>query len=294
MKEILLSLITISILSACSIDEEIPMVTEMTTSNFFEDSLSFCTSLSDPVTFSGLLMEDSLRLKKVVSSSLYFNSLRVSTDSFLYDPITQRPLEILNANSSTNRTVFYYDEQLLLTTVELYDSSQQMNELPKQYDLLKYDAFDNLISIERFRLDNTQSYELAEKNQFNYMDGLLSSSIRTSFSNNSESKLYYRYCWENQNLIQSRSYDNDGDLLVESFYEYDEQSNFNRLNPTKYFFPSTWSKNNITKTTSRSSVVAIESLCGNPCIYNFEYNDAGFPTELSDPSGFFHVDIFYD
>ena len=298
MQDKIILLLTLLAFSTCTkLEEDINSVTEeinIDPENFFNDSIYVCSASNPLVSFNINSADQDIRINEI-DSEVYGSPFSIKTiDSFIYGPDNPLPDILLKENSFYSQYHFFYNEDSNLNKVEIYDSTQTTNQNSILFDTLKYNELGQLIQVVRMRLKDSLEYYERQSIEYTYKDGVPAYSIRTSFNQNGNSNInsYNKYCWENGNLKQVNSYDNDGDIFRKAFYKYDDKPNYRKVLPTSYEFPISWSENNLIETSTTLYGLPSYSICGSPCPYSIEYNDFDYPIRISSVSSI--IEISYE
>jgi hypothetical protein len=79
------------------------------------------------------------------------------------------------------------------------------------------------------------------------------------------------------NLVRVLSFDDDGSLSARYFHKYDDQFNYQKLDPRSIIYGSYFNKNNEVEWRFTDYTGLIDAAC-NPCLTSYTYNADGLPT----------------
>ncbi len=292
---LLLSFIAFS--TCAKLEEDLNVISEelnIEPEIFFNDSIYVCSASNSFVSF-GLNSEDQgIKISGIVYE-YYGSPFSIKTiDSFFYNSSNPMPNILLRENSFYSQYQFFYNEDSKLNKVEIYDSTQTTNQNSIFIDSLKYNELGQLIQVIRMCLKDSLDYYKKQIIEYTYLDGAPVYSIQTSFNldGSTNSNLYYKYCWENENLKQVNSYNRNGEIFKKAFYKFDDKPNYRKILPNSYEYPISWSKNNYIETSNILFGLPSYSICGSPCPYNIEYSEFEYPIQVSSTSSL--IKISYD
>lgn len=150
-------------------------------------------------------------------------------------------------------------------------------------DSIGYNSDGSIAKIYNFSINSGDNLPLHMINEFFYDAGKLKEKISYSdtISNYKRTDKFY---WEGANIIKVETYNNEEKLIIESWYEYDDNQNFKKNNPYYIENSNNWSANNAISFILKDHVGNICLVC-NPCITDYKYNLDGLPVKITAGSG---------
>lgn len=168
----------------------------------------------------------------------------------------------------------YQDEKLL--TIHLYQTED--NDLTSM-DSLIYNPSGTIKSIETYTSYPGPELTLNWISEYEYNDKGKVTQMSRYYERTEEYVSTEKYSWSGENIEKMERYDEEGELMHEFFYDYDDKKNYQINFPIFISDPIYWSANNVTNMEYIDHTGLLDMACG-PCSNSYNYDTQGRPSQI--------------
>lgn len=238
-------------------------------------------------------------MKKLFSFLLLGSLAACSTES-IFDPSTAvkvATIETTGDNGFLRSYVYSPDGQLeRVESSRAYDQEYELEYDGEQLsgmslflagtqDLysrvtITYNASGTIRDIEVAYYDDTEEVTSTSSYAYEYDSRNRVKELWTRWGSASDLTLGQRFHWSGNNIRQVDYLDEDGELMHEFFYKYDNRKNYQRGLPASIYDPVLWGDHNIVEFSAKDYTGLLDLAC-NPCNTQYQYNLSGYPVSVT-------------
>ena len=204
---------------------------------------------------------------------VFGDNTRQTVSAYIYNSNKQLDTVKGILNSFQFNTFSYDAQNRMVENVTFTTYNNVLNKV--KIDSFDYNTKGQIVKLRSYYKDNGANFSLNYSYTFQYDNqNQLEKSIYTFNSGNTYIQIYE---WENGNITKISHYDGKGSLTTEWFYKYDNEKNYYDKLPFDGYHILT--RNNIIEAFAKDYVGNLD-LIANPAIYQYCYNEQGFPIKI--------------
>ncbi len=180
-------------------------------------------------------------------------------------------IEIVSTHSLGERLVFNYVDSRL----DHFFTYQLDTERVIFKDSIQYNAAGAIEKLLFYDTNSAGQFQIRSISEYTYDSAGVLVQRGIKHEENSDFRRVEKYFWDGPNIVRVEHHVDD-EFRYEYFYEYDDKSSYEKLNPNTISNPLNWSANNIPTERWNDYHGNLDKLC-NPCTASYQYNYAGMP-----------------